>query len=479
MNSLSDGNTNPFVPWRQKGFLIVTLLYVVVHGLIWIKVDSDVRVRYAGDGTTWYEPAVGLYTHGAFVHTDNPEQANVYRPPVFPIFAAAMFHLFGEATPNAIAFGQIILLFLAGCIFRDAVERWLPGRGLWGMALFLFNPNVLTIAQYTQSDTVFLFFITAAMWSVLRFAQGESSWRFPLLAGAALALACMTRPTAQFLIVALPVALPLISLTAGRADTAVRSFGQGAAAAMLACIMIAPWAIHVHSVDGRYGLSDSQSRHRFLWDQIIMVEAQSQGLSYHEAAQRLEVSPDGPRARFIAEYGENWSSLDERGRYGYLTDRGYGLLLSYPLPDLVIAYSRSVAQFLTAGGTGRLRYLLISDPGQLASTWFTTKQGQFLSKLFGSFANTPPLALAVSVICLGFVAVARVIGLVGLYAMVERRLWPLLTVLTGIIAYFAFVHLFVGNSRYRVVTEPALIFLFVLGLDYLYQRWQGRKVAHN
>lgn len=474
MNSVTERPASDSGVWQTKGLWIIAILFAIVHCLIWLNIEPDIRVQHAGDGTTWYQPAVSLYTHGAFVQLEAPDQGDVYRPPMFPIFGAIMFNIFGEVTPSAIAFGQILLLFAAGCFFRSSVESWLPGWGTFGMALFLFNPNVVTIAQYTQSDTLFLFFVTVALWAVLRFARSEGAWRDALIAGGALACACLTRPTAQFLIVALPLALPLISLTAGRRGRVGRSFIQGGAAAALACLLMAPWAIHVNSVDGRYGLSDSQSRHRFLWDQIIMVEAQSEALSYHQAAKRLEIDPDGKQSQFIAEYGPGWADLNERERYGYLTDRGYGLLLSYPVSDLTIAYVRSIVQFLTAGGTGRLRYILMENPDQLALDWFQTEQGSFVGKLFKNMANMPLVPFMISVICLGFVAVARIAGLVGVFALIDRRLWPLLTVLTALTAYFAFVHLFVGNSRYRVVTEPALMFFMILGIQYLTERWNSR-----
>ena len=43
------------------------------------------------------------------------------------------------------------------------------------MALLLLNPNVFAIAQYTQSDTLFLFFMTIALWGVLCIAQNGTS----------------------------------------------------------------------------------------------------------------------------------------------------------------------------------------------------------------------------------------------------------------------------------------------------------------
>ena len=464
--------------WRHRGFWIVIALYVLVNAGLWVATEPDLRLQYAGDGTSWYSPAVGLYQHGAFVLADTPGEPSVYRPPLFSLFGAAMFGLFGGPSPNAIAVGQIVLLLLTALLFRDSVEDWLPGWGVLAMALMLFNPNVLTIAQYTQSDTLFLFFLTLSLWATLRFARGETAWRYPLSAGVALALASLTRPTAQFLILALPLAFPLIATAGGRSHLVWRGLLQGCLASLLAVALIAPWIAYVNRVDGHYGLSDTHSRYRYVWDQATIVEAQSSGVSYHQASRTLEVDPDGPRARFIAEFGPGWNDLAESGRYAYLLDRGYGLLLSYPAADLAIAYTRSIAQFLLGGGAGRWHYLLDTDPERLAEIWFETSQTD-LGGMVRKYLEVPPLALAASAVCFGFVFLARVFGLIGMVAMINRKDWPLLLTLVAVIAYFALVHLFVGNSRYRMVTEPALMMLFLYGLATVWRRWRERRATQG
>ena len=80
------------------------------------------------------------------------------------------------------------------------------------------------------------------------------------------------------------------------------------------------------------------------------------------------------------------------------------------------------------------------------------------------------MALAASGIALGFVLFARIVGIVGLIALARKRVWPLLAALIPFIMYFALIHLFVGNSRYRMVTEPALMFLVVIGLEAIWRK---------
>jgi 4-amino-4-deoxy-L-arabinose transferase-like glycosyltransferase len=460
------------MPGEKHWLWVVVATFLVLNAVIWGSIDETVRLKQAGDGDSWYKPSVGLYLHGKFVYPDSPDQETLYRPPVFPLFAAGMFTLAGAPSPNAIAFGQIVLLLLTGLIFRNIVNDWLPGWGALGMALLCLNPNVFTIAQYTQSDTLFLFLMTSAIWAILKYARDSSGVRYALLAGIALAMATLTRPTAQFLILVLPIALPLIEIVNGNVANWFRALLKGIVAAMLGGMILFPWAHHVKSIEGAYDLSSAEVKARYIWDQIAILEAQHSGLSYHESEKTQSAQYDALAAR----YGAAWQSMSEVERYKAQLQEGYSVLLSYPTQALITAYGRSILQFFTAGGSGRWHSLHLEDPEFLAETWFKSKQSDVSGMLKRAFGSASPSAKIISAVCLVFVIVARLVGLIGLIAITPRRYWSLLMVLCAVIAYFALVHLFVGNSRYRISIEPALMLLFIFGIESVWQRWRGREV---
>ncbi|MEC8173355.1 MAG: hypothetical protein VX090_08240, partial [Pseudomonadota bacterium] len=88
-----------------------------------------------------------------------------------------------------------------------------------------------------------------------------------------------------------------------------------------------------------------------------------------------------------------------------------------------------------------------------------------------AFVKSAPLgAVAISAVCLLFVIIMRLFGLLGLVALAKRREYDMLLILTLLIIYFAMVHLFVGNSRYRIAVEPALILLAMYGWKFVRQR---------
>ena len=128
-------------------------------------------------------------------------------------------------------------------------------------------------------------------------------------------------------------------------------------------------------------------------------------------------------------------------RHAAILSEGYRVLLSYPVSSLLTAYQRSIFQFFTAGGSGRWHYLLVEDSSVLADTWFKTAQDNLGEMIRKFFQDGSGLAILVTAVCLAFVGVARVVGLIGIASIARQRLWSLLLVICALLTYFALVHL--------------------------------------
>ena len=243
----------------------------------------------------------------------------------------------------------------------------------------------------------------------------------------------------------------------------------------MAVVLLIPWANYVQNIEGEYDLSSSEVKARYIWDQISILEAQHSGISYHDS----EAKQAAQHAALAAGYGEKWSQMSEPEQYRAILREGYRTLMSYPALSIAEAYARSIFQFLTAGGSGRWHYLILEDPGQLTKLWFKTEQTDVLGMVREYFRSGSGLAFLATGVCIAFVLIARVLGLVGIAAIVTAKQWSLLVVLLSYISYFAFVHLFVGNSRYRISVEPALMLLFLYGFVSLYSRFMDWRRPEN
>ena len=149
--------------------------YLLLNAIVWLSINEDIRLTYAGDGSSWYQPSVGFYLTGDFIDPNNPDTSTTYRPPAFPIFAATLFKVFGGPSPGANCCWPDYSVAAHRFAFPEYRERSVARLGVNRNGVALLNPNVFTIAQYTQSDTLFLFFMTIALWGVLCIAKGRTS----------------------------------------------------------------------------------------------------------------------------------------------------------------------------------------------------------------------------------------------------------------------------------------------------------------
>ena len=406
---------------------------------------------------------MALYKYGAFVELDDPSRPETYRGPVFPIFGAAMMRIAGQADPMPIVYGQIVLLLLTGLMFRRIVEEWCPGWGDLGLALYVFNPNALATAHLIQSDTVFMIVTTASFWTALRYIQRGHDWHYGVATGALLGLACLVRPTPQFLLLALPPILPILVAVSGKRSGLGRAFLTGAGGVVAAGVIALPWILHVHAAGGGFDITPPNIKYRFIWDHIQIMDAQATGTSQWDAGKRLE-GPGGVVERYIATQGPAWNALTRDQQYERLVEFGYKTLLSYPPTVIARALAQSVGQFLLGGGAGNYFNLFGIDAQRLSTVWMTETTGRPLETLRRAFAEAPLAMYLIGAVTYVFVLVMRAAGLVGLVMVGVRRQWPLLLLLIGLVAYYALVHIFAGSARYRLVIEPALLLLAVLGI---------------
>lgn len=467
------GMNNAFeTVWRwayavPRGLWVVTGLYVLANIVLGVLAVPGASLAQGGDAGSYWDPALALVKHGAFVQLDNPAEPNLYRTPLYPLMISWLMHLFGEA-PGAVVVVQLALLYGAGLLFRDTVRDWLPDWENFGMALVVLNPNLLGTAHLIQSETLYLFFMTVGFWALLRIVREDFRWRNAYVAGAALAAACLAKPTSQFLVVLLPVALPMIAIVAGARSEWGRMLLQGVTAISLALAIMAPWASKLAEAGNGYSLSEHEIRYRFLWDQVVMLEANMHGLSYHDAEKRI-TAPGSYHASIIEAQGERWKDLGKVERYAILERHGYDAIFSYPPGVIAKVMVRSVAQFMVSGGAGNLHNLLGIDTARLNRVWFKTSQQDVGGMLKTFFGEAPLTALFISALGLGFAVLARLVGLIGIFAIWRRGHYALLLTLIGLIGYFVAVHLFHGNSRYRIPVEPAMMLLVLYGLQTMWE----------
>lgn len=195
----------------DRGLLI--LLFILLLGLdlrmegAWrTVVDAPIRA----DAMDYYAYAYNLRNHGVYsrspdaVHGDPPQlTADAVRPPLYPLF---LYPFAGEpptfSTVTAILVTQAILgtlsLILAFYIFRSFLNEILA---IAATALTAISPHLVSLTHYVLTETLFSV-ILVGMFYFLAKAGAASRYVFGV-AGALLAAAALTRPSAQYFTVPL------------------------------------------------------------------------------------------------------------------------------------------------------------------------------------------------------------------------------------------------------------------------------------
>ena len=146
-----------------------------------------------GDGPAYLYAARFLARTGRYPATTD---VGFFRPPGYPAFL--VLATFGDPSNVALAkvanvvlgaLSVVILVALSARIFRSRAIAIATG------ALAAVNPNFLLISSDIQSEPLFLFLLLSAAFLLLAAADRPSS-SLALVAGVALGLAALTRPTA-------------------------------------------------------------------------------------------------------------------------------------------------------------------------------------------------------------------------------------------------------------------------------------------
>jgi len=61
----------------------------------------------------------------------------------------------------------------------------------------------------------------------------------------------------------------------------------------------------------------------------------------------------------------------------------------------------------------------------------------------------------------------RILGLIGIWQLIRRREYGILSVLIGLVGFVVLTHLLIGRPRYRIPYEAPLMMLSVYGVEWI------------
>ncbi len=402
-----------------------------------------------------YQIAAALKEYGAFVWPEDPSAPYTGHPPGYALFMAGVFSVFGWDSYVPVIGVQMLLLVGVAFMIRSMVNTLLPGYGALGMALILFNPNILAHLNLTQNVSLEFFFVTIALFSTLAYWR-DPKYRHAAICGVAVGLAMMTRPSGQFLLVSLPVLFILLEAVSVRILRWKRAIGAGVLSAGLAVAIAAPWVLHMRTSGEGFRLSSAAHEALLLQDSLRHLYPGKAELGNQAAEARFRERQDA----YLRAQNPDWDSLSRirRGQLerDYLID--YYLSFPFDAAELAREVAISWGTFLAGGGEGMMhRFFGMEYQPQ----------------------KSPALFYGTKTVALVFAIALRILGLVGIVEMVRRRDFGPLLITMGLVAVYVVPSFLAGQPRYRVVVEPALLIMALYGISYLHGRLRAATDAHR
>ena len=431
---------------------VVAAFIVVQVAIIMLWDTSCLRPgTLCGVQTDRYGLDVGtaIWQYKAFLIA--PDVPYTDHPPGHAIVLAATFAAFGADSYLPIIAVQMAMMIGAGLLLRIAVNAVLPGYGIYALAFVLLNPNLLANFNVVSTVAFEMFFLTAALAAGIAFFL-RPGMLSAAACGAAVGLAMWSRPTAQVLLPALPFLFPLLKPSARAPVSWRQAIAAGGLATVVALVVISPWMLHQMRSGETFRTSSSGHEALLLQDSLrnlypgidrIGQEAAETQFRAQQMARLEAANPD-------------WETLGEVARSKLQRDDLIAYYLSMPFG--VAAFAREVAlswgRFFAAGGEGEFHRLLgIEDQPE----------------------QTPVLFHTVKFAALGFALALRLLGIAGVFEMIRRGHYGVLVLTAGLVTPYLLSTFLVGQPRYRVPVESALVVMAVYGLALLLAAVAARR----
>lgn len=388
---------------------------------------------------------------GGWFDTDPklPSEPYTHMPPGYALFLAGTFALFGRETFIPAIVLQIAGMAIVALMASRAAEKHLPGTGNLTLAFCLINPSVIAHAALAQTDVPFAIATTAIFALVLEYLHAPSL-RLALTTGVTIAASAMIKVPGTYLMMLLPIALPLLVALGGRTGFWKTAVLHGVAGSLVGLVLVAPWGYH----EWRSG----------------------EGITLQSRAVLTLLLDDGSKYLGSDPVRVGTTALQPTEKGGLVLERmtiaqrEADLLARHPnFNELPVVEQRRLERdwivewYLTfPGGVGTfVKAVLLS----WARLLFGGGEGDWHRLLGFEYdpSQSPVLFYGIKAAALAVTLLSRILGVIGLVTLVRRRQYALVVLIFCWVALFTGTIGLVGGPRYRLPSELPLAILAAIG----------------
>ncbi len=179
----------------KKGALIF-LLSIILQSIFMFSYRNLSPIQ--GDGREYQVLALNLLEKHAYVGYISDDDANVRRPPGYPVFIAFIYKLFGNKIIN-LQIAQMILIGIS-CVLVYLLGIKISAETLafWAGFFSAVNTIMIPLSYYIMSESLMIFFVTLILYLTISLIRNVNLLG-SIICGVVLGLATLIRPIVMFL----------------------------------------------------------------------------------------------------------------------------------------------------------------------------------------------------------------------------------------------------------------------------------------
>ena len=434
---------------NSRVFFIIAFSALVIRAIVLFGTPDPPEFRYFNFDEADYELiAKNLYEGNGYCYIEG--QPTAFRPPLYPLMIAGVYHVVGERSLSAVRWFQaFISAVTAGLIFSLGCLTFGRAAGLFAGVIFAVYPTMLCFVPQLLSETAFIFLLTGAVCLLVLAIKKGAAVTFAL-SGLVFGAAFLCRPV--LLPFLLGLFLPMMLFLARR-GVIQKPLVRGAVLLLSCAIVVSPWAI----------------RNYVVFSELIPTDTHTGWVLWHNTKVHFDFDADLERAQ---------RDIEAQAAAGALTSEGFF--------DAIQKHSLFGAEAQLDGIRKAYNPATMPQTETEISAFFTEKSLEFfrehkLGLVRDRIANFINFWMPFSSIegrkgeylyAYGVMAVFAAIGL--LIAVKRRRLLDLLPLLLIVANFWLTTTLVVYHSRLKMPADIVTIVLAGYSMDEI-RREKGLK----
>lgn len=263
----------------MKKIIIILLLLRFV--LFFVVSDKAGHIVLRGDAEGYDKCAQAFVEHGSFFCAPDNLNYQTNRTPLYPLFLAVCYFVFGVKVAPAIFLQILLSCFTVYLIYLLAEKLFDKEIALFSALLLAVDFASISFTQYLLTETLFTFFVVA---SVLTGVYVLKEGRFSFLFGVLLACASLTRPITYYIV--FPVAVGFFIFRPKSLLVLLIPY----------VVLVGSWQFRNYLVSGNPAFSTIQGTNLYAY-RAASVLAEKEGVLYDEAKDGLPKIPVNQMSR--------------------------------------------------------------------------------------------------------------------------------------------------------------------------------------